>query len=265
MNKKLIILFILLFAAVVHADVDQKDGVALEDMSKVDGQTVASGSNLCASGTYEIAYTGDGGHTGTKDADIICYESGTNSEQATANTADSVTSSYVEYNAADEYLQFTFDGDVNAGLGNTGFVCGSSYIVTDVAAEVLLESYLNSTNYIYVYIKSSDDKIYGEHRGNSTLAAAKGSVISADGWYRWCYTWETGADAGGKHNISIEAGDDAMDSWEENEDVEDLDDWSSDPTNFVIGEKDSGYTVTNTTRTKDVYWGTTYEGSDPLP
>jgi len=232
------------------------------------GANQPSDANTCPSATYEVGYNGDHASGET----YICYESGTANEQATANTADSVTSDYVQYDAVDKYLEFTLTGDISAGLDSEGSLFFSVYIVTDVSDEQLIEIYSDTTDYITIYINSADDKIYGIHRsedaGQNTV---KGSLITADGWYRVGYTWQTGEDAAGKHNISIEAGDDKMDVWEENEDVEDLDDWDDegtplDPTYLAIGEHNIvGSAVSHTIRIKDVYITTGYEAADPLP
>lgn len=259
MLRLLIALVFLFLASPVNAGIS---------VTIIGGEAGAPPPADCSSGTYEIGYNGD--HS--SGANYICYESGGASEVATANTADVVSSSYVEYNAVDENLTFTITGDISAGLDSEGSVFFTVYSDTAIVGDgAAIEIRYDNANYIIVYVDSTAKLEGGANSENGTWQVTRGDVVmDANTWYRCGYTWQTGADAGGKHCVTCEASETALTAWDtvNNEDVEDLDDWTDtdpvDPAYFVIGENLGG-TVAQKTRIKDVYVTTGYAAADPLP
>jgi len=214
--------------------------------------------------TYMFAYDGDF----PSDTDEACFTSGADSKDGTVVDAD-VNAYRVEYSAANDYVQWSVsDGDgVDDSEGTLYF---SLYITdegnADVDSNALMEVWNDGDNNIYISTDDSTDKIRAFHEGNGTQANAfSGDAITTGAWYRIGYTWQTGADAGGKNSTSSVALGNSV-NWDE--DVEDLDDWAGDkqPNSITVGEQLSQVGVNDTSiRIADLVILAGYQTADPYP
>jgi hypothetical protein len=233
----------------------------------VGGSVPAVGDSCsCQTPTYDACYTGDHA-TAT---DYICYESDATSEDATNNTADVVSTSYIEYDAADENVQWTITGDLSAGLDSEGTIFVDFYVIdrdadTNIHDASVFELRYNAANCINCYVRGAFDRIDCRFEGNTSDQIAAAGSLSFNTWYRLGYTWQTGADAAGKHSVSVVAKT-AATSWQE--DVVDLDDWDDggavDPLTFTLGEAASSKSDERV-RIRDSVILTGYQTTDPDP
>ena len=206
----------------------------------------------CATGTYLFSYDGD--HS--SGADYACYNSGASSEQASANTVDSVSTDYVEFDDANEHLIFTESGIVSG----TETVYCSLYVIdrdTDstIGSFVILEGLVNSSTGFILYRDSSYIRL--DYRDGSTSNCASSVSISFDTWYRIGITWDQPND---KYSISVVTLGNSP-SWHE-ETGEGLSAWGTTPSTICIGEDWNGSTIQERVRVADVYAVSGYQAGD---
>lgn len=262
MKKFLIVILLCLIPCFVWADVDTWDGVTGIDtfdgqtgIAKICGQTVASGGDPCGcSGTYMFCYTGD--YSG--DTDKACFNSGASQKDGTVVDA-SVSADYVTWSSTNDYISWAISGD-DGFNDDEGTLYFDYYIDDDgnIGYNALIESYADANNYLMIYINGADDRVIARFISNGStqelyLSAAAGT------WVRVGYTWQTGADAGGKHALSIDGGS----TWGD-EDTEDLDSWTTAPDDITIGEKDGGVDVYENPRVRNLIILSGYKTADPL-
>lgn len=217
----------------------------------------------CPVGTYMFYYNGDY----PDDTDKACFTNGTVTKDGTISGA-TVTSDYVLIEAANQYIQWVIASE--DGISDSeGTVFATICMIDDGDADVettqIWESYIDTNNYMLCQIDGGTNKLVCYHRGNGGTAQ---TVLSSstfdsfcDTWYRVGYTWQTGADAGGKHSVSLVLlGNDPV--WTEA--VEDLDDWATPPDKFTIGENLTSGGVVDDMRVKDVIILQGYQTDDPL-
>lgn len=216
----------------------------------------------CPTNFYAGCYTGDC-PDGT---DYISWNNGASVADAIINTADTVSTAYIEYDAQDECVSWAVDSTDK--LNDEQVTIFFTFYLTDagetgVETNLLIESNIGVADRLYVVTADVTDKVVGYFKGGtSSENVISSNTVSFLTEYRVGYTVQTGADAGGKHSISFVAkGSDT--SW--TEDVEDLDSWSSDPDNFSIGENETGSAVNDKPRIYDVIIRSGYQAKDPNP
>jgi hypothetical protein len=257
--KKTIIIIVLLLAlpSLCFAGSLQEKQMAV--IAKKNTTTVDPCS--CPTSTYMACYTGD--HA--SGADYLCYSSGSAAD-ASSNTADTVNSSYVEYNAVDENLCWTVSGDdkISDTQGTMFFTYTTPATLS--GSNLLFEAYTDSNDNIVVYYYHTGTTIRVSHLGsgtNQTISGA-GSAITTSTSYRIGYTWKTG-DPGG-HKISIVAlGNDP--SWSAEADSNLLVAFTDQPNRMCIGEAgaaSAGYNIADTTRIANLVITSGYGDDDPL-
>jgi hypothetical protein len=257
MKKSILIIVILSIAALCFAG-------PLQEMHKrvIAGSTVAGGEGGtagCIDGAT-FSYNGDHASGTTYGCDSVgAGIAGTN------NSLDSISSDYITFNANNENLTFAVDpGELD---DSEGTICATVYIdAADPGDDLIWESVIDSENRIWGRIVGTNDTPNFYFEGQDTYATVyANAAITGQAWYRICYAWQTGADSGGTHSAKIQAGETAMTNWTSAEvEVEDLDDWSSDPDFYSLGENESSQTTTDTIRVKDVFISTTYQDTDAI-
>lgn len=220
------------------------------------GSGIESGTG-CQSGTWTFAYNGD--HpTGTNYA----CDSAQAALEGTVVDA-TVSADYVEYSGIDDYIKWTIDSSEMSY--SAGTLYASFYLVTSAGDCPIIEIYVDANNYIVCSAYDQDDRIICYFMGSSTVQghASDNSSTSADTWLRLGYSWQTGADAGGKHSISVVA--EGAPSWGADSN-EDLDDWTSAADSLVLGEDQNphlaGPNITGRIRNVAIVSG--YQGTDPF-
>ena len=249
--KRFILTLILTAFLCVSASADHRSVVARKNVS-------AGGD--CAGGSYTAYYNGD--HT--TGADYICYNNGGGSVQASANTADAVNTSYVEYNAANKHLQWT---DANVLIDDeVGTIFFTLVIVGSINGNSLLfESYNGTDNLIRIIHDDVANAVAVTHKGDGTAKSQTGptNLTTADISYRVGVTWQTGV-AGIDCGISTVVKGNAT-SW--NNSDKDFIAWNgaNQPNKITIGENESSQPVNDTIRISDMVIFRTYEATDPDP
>lgn len=218
--------------------------------------------NSCPSGTFEVGYDGD--HD--SGADYVCYESGTASEQASANTADVVNSSYVEFNAMDEHLRFTITSDISADIDSQGtiFFSWRQNTGASLGAAALVEITYSATEDIEISSNATWG-VFCRHNGGAEDEYVVSGSLSAQTDYRCGYTWDASTNY---HAVKCVTSGSV--SWgspddEDNEPIDGFDDSGAvDPTTLSIGEYLAGGSHGGETyRVWDVFVTTGYKGTDP--
>jgi len=222
----------------------------------IHGPVRGGGGDPCGcSGTYTFCYTGDHA-SGTTYA---CYDSGASNEAASANTADSVSTDYMEYDATNEYLEWTESGLVD-DAGQTIFF--SVYFIdrdsdSTVGTCNLMESYYDASNYIKVVYQSGYFRFY--YYDGSISDVYKALTPSFTTWYRIGVTWDVAND---KYSISVVTLGSSP-SWNE-QTGEGLSAMTADPLSVVLGEDAGGNGVDERIRNKDAIIVGGYQSADPL-
>lgn len=255
-------LFLALFLCLIVTPLQSSITVTL-----MGGGSVA---NTCASGTYEAGYDGD--HS--SGADYICYESGTANEQASANTADSVSSSYVQFDAANEALTFTLSGDISADIDSQGSVFFSWRNVdngdTTYDSGAILELTYSATENINCASVAASQRIFCFHLGAAESNNVFLGGLTYDTDYRCGYTWDATAnthalDCVASGSVAWTSNGGSPDD-EDSEAIDGFDDSGAvDPTFIAIGENlsNSAFTGDDDHRVWDVFLTTGYKGTDP--
>ena len=224
------------------------------------GSAPAAASDACGSltPTYDICYTGDY----AADTDKMCLDNGNSSVDGACTGTCSFSTDYVAVSDANGYASWT-TSEISESLGCIFF---DLYIVDGGAAGIddasLIEITDTTSMRINIFILGSTDKIYGKNVVTTRSADGDAGTVSAATSYRVGYKWETGADAGGKHAISLVAKGNAT-SWQE--DVEDIDDGGGNPTKIEVGEHYSSFNSSDTARVSDIYVFGSYVCTDPNP
>lgn len=227
------------------------------------GNTVVSGGD-CPSGTYEIGYNGD--HS--SGADYVCYESGTASEQGTTVNA-TVSSSYVSFSSANDYLEFTITGDISAGLDTSGAIYFSLNMASVAGVNAILElSYGGSTSEI-ITARFDGTKIRFDNEGGGQNQNINSTVVSAASTnYRCAYQWDATNDI---HECKCVTSGSVTWTSPDDSDSEAIDEWDDadgagsavDPDTLTIGEHFSAFSVTGEVRVWDVFVVSGWDSTDP--
>ena len=252
MKKLLMFLCILLFAPIVHSSM------------LIDSFWFASSD--CPSGTYTANWDAD--HA--SGFGYICYDSGAGSVDASADTLDNATVGYLQYDAVDEYLEWT---DANVVLNDqvgTRFMTVTITHGGDVGTNAIWESYSDFDNKITCRIEGATDDYYCRFEGDNVYNAIMGtSAVTTSGQaYRLGYTWCDGGSGcnGGTdaHAITSEEKGTAT-SWVEVEEA--ITPWnaSHQPNSSTLGEHQSAYAVDDNVKIEDACLLPTYRATDPNP
>ena len=181
-------------------------------------------------------------------------------------TGATVTSSYITSAAADERVAWTID--TTEFNDEQGTLCFSFNIQTAWGTDGLIEIWYDASNYIKIYSNDGGDVLVALHSGAGTESAINSGAGSPDTWYRACYTWQTAADTGGKHNISLAACSGAncsgiVQSWV-GEATEDLDVWGTNTTVLIAGELNAERTQPDDPLIADITITSGYQDADPF-
>lgn len=260
----LLILLFIAFSIPVNAD-DTLSLFAKMNPYIIGEQGVAVGGaescTSCSTETYMFCYNGDF----TADTDKACFTNGDASKDAAVNTVDYIGTDYSSSNAVDETLQWPIAGEDGASDSEGTLFCSTRYVDggSGIRDAIIFEIWNDFSNHMYCRYRDTSDQLYcqftSQAGGSDTIA---GGTLSVDTNYRLGYTWQTGADAGGKHSWSMQAlGSDP--SW--TEEVVDLDDWdgADQPDKIAIHEDQQGSHDGDTIRIWDCLVLTGYQTDDP--
>ena len=263
MKKSIAILFVLLLIA----------GAAYARMTVIGvaGMVAASGSeDGCVTGAT-FTYNGDHSSGNT----YACDSSG-DSIAAAANTADSVSASYIEYNAVDEHLRWAIDAsEIDDSTAWTIFF--SVYFVdagdTTVKVNALIETGPNagaydSSNHIRIQILApgGNAQIYSAFKGQGTnVGLYDGLALSVDTWYRVGFSWSpaTGTGAAASSVVALSNGE----NFDAESTSQDVLEWNSDPAYpayLSLGEHRQQVDVNQTVRIADFVAVSGYKAEDPM-
>lgn len=250
MKKLVLTLFLLLISAPAFA------GTTI----RIIGGAAAGGDD-CLSDTYLFSYDGDHS-SGTAYA---CYDSGNSSEDASEKNADSYSTEYIAYDDVDENTTWNISGDIT-DLDGEGSLFVSIYVPVDGTynrAVSIVESYIDANNFFACYTDNAANARVNCDRVDNSAASGtytSGKMTDTPTWWRLGYTWK----AGTGHDISLVTLGNG-ETWE-NEDADNVAQWSSDPDEITIGDKDANKTPSplEGIRVKDLIITSTYQDSDPL-
>lgn len=255
--KKLIVLFAILVLVFTPT------AIARMGMMVIGGQ-VAGGADSCGTsiGTYMFVWTGD--HA--TDPNYACFDSDNAQKAGAESGTPLVTTEYIETDGNNERVEWV--NASNDGFDDTqGTLCFSLRITdddssTEIDNSQIWEFYYDGDNHIYIHLPDIEETIKAEHEGGgneSSITSTSGSLAFLTN-YRICYTWQTGADAGGKHDLSLVAEGNATSY--QGEEVEDLDDFATDAGELIRGEEHGGKYI-DKVRTWKVFIGSGYKDTDP--
>lgn len=243
------------------------DPVQLARMSPaILGASSGAVAYTCATGTYMFWWDGD--YSG--DTSMACSASGAATKTGSSSGDVSIDANYVRITDVNSYLRWEIVAE-DIFNDSQGTIFFSVYFVDegngDLDDDAIFEIYKDTNNYLGCWATDSDNKVKCQVRGNGNTAqnVSTASTLSTGNWYRIGYSWQTGADAGGKHSIVIQSGETAVSSWDaEVENTEDLDDWGSAPQYVTLGENQLGITLVDDVRIKDVIITSGYKDADQL-
>lgn len=256
MKRLCLILSVLLLAAPAMAE----EPLQLARMSgPMLGASAAADPCGCPTSTYMLCYTGD--YPG--DATKACYNSGDVKDAATSS-ADTITSDYVVYDAKDENISWAVSsGDILSDVQGTLFF---TYTTPSILSgdNTLFEVFGSSENFIRVFYYGGSNYIRAYHKGNNNVQYVSQTAVTLSGAtsYRIGYTWKVGNPGG--HKLSVVAlGNDP--TWTAEDDSNKLTSFNvSYPPPYVsIGERSSGFTVTDMNTVSDLIITSGYGDDDP--
>lgn len=201
---------------------------------------------------YLLNYDGDDPSGVT----YLDYNGGESTLNATSNTADSVTTSSVQFDAANENLYW---GSFEV-LPATGTIY-CTITVTDrdsdstMGSFCILEYLYSTTMGIYVYRDASYVRMYYIDGSNTNVASSVSLSFATS--YRIGVTWDQPND---KYSISVVTTGNPP-SWTEDT-GEGLGVWSNTPNTFSIGENASGISVNERVDVSDVYMLSGYQTAE---
>ena len=206
----------------------------------------------CPTGTYAASYDGD--HS--SGVGYVCLNSGGSSIDADENTADSVTTSAVQFDAGNEHLLWN-DVEVLPSTGTIYFTVSISDRDSDGT--------MNGGSFIeYMYSTSTGIEVYSDA---STVrlnyydgtASNCGTIVALafDTSYRIAASWDQPND---RYSVSIVALGNGP-SWVE-QTGEGLSPWANTPNSFSIGENVSGRSVNETMSVSDVKIFSGYQANE---
>jgi len=214
----------------------------------------------CPEDTYMFFWNGDHSNDEQDACKSSCSAStGNGTEDGTdrINATAGQTANGFEYTNVNQYIEWTITAD-DLLSDSQGTIWCSVYIDDIQGTFRFIESWTDSSNHIAMTLSSSEAvRVYFESGNGSEQNITGGDAISTGTWTRIAYSWQTGADAGGKHSVKVAAND-----WDEESD--DLDDWAVAPSSFTIGERHAGGGDEGTVYIDNVYITSGYQDADPM-
>ena len=227
------------------------------------GQGGSADPCSCAGSTYMFCYTSKYSGDDAK----ACFTNGTLTKDGSENGGILVDEFGVTHDAANKYITWVVAGGdgINGSVAGTLYV--SLYLVDEGNADVdtndFFEASGDANNRIKIYTHDGSNSVYGYFRSQgNTQDLGAGIALSFETWYRVGYSWEPGADAAGKHSISVVTlGNDQNFATEH---TEDLDTMTTAIDDVTMGENEAGTGMTDTVWTRDLIILSGYQTDDPL-
>jgi len=246
MRKLLIFIFLVFFGFSAYAGFGPQNPT-----SPAGGSTFVAAT--CTAGTYMFLWDANYDNLPQE----ACFTNGTATKDGDL-VGGSISGDYFIKDAADEHItwEVLLDDGFNEEQGTLWFSVAMSAGDT---GDQILEIFKTWNDYIYCRTTSAD-KIFIQFKGNATLVDITGAdalVENGSTFNRVGYSWQVGADAGGKHSVWT-----SPTGWYE--EVEDLDDWASEPDEVTLGDKEYGGGATRTFHIKDFVITSGYQDADPL-
>jgi len=265
-----VFIYALLIGVLLAAIVEIPEGGARMNLMIVGGSTPATttASADCPTGTYNFAWNGEHS-SGTNYA---CFDSGSTAGAYDANGGTILiaagyaqSGSYgLQIDDDNEYFSWTNPSTV----GTKTIIDDEDFTIyahmrtagdIDVSADAnFFESYEDSSNYIEMLIRASDDYLKGAARGGGAAAedANSGADVSDGNWRRIGFSCTTST---GYCYVSIDGGD----TWNQSA--------SSDYASFttgcpavVIGEQTAGGNAASEIHLDNIYVINSFEAADPM-